>query len=320
MVMKKINLIISIDTECDKGPGWKTQFPLAFRGVHECIGEVLQPLFERNAVKPTYLLSPEVIQDQECVNFFAKYKNVELGTHLHSEFIEPQADYTAEATHQIQARLTPSIEHQKLINLTNIFISAFGYSPKSFRSGRFGISQSTLGFLDELGYLVDSSVTPFTKQYFDNNFQIDHWGAPIKPYHPSIINFRKPGNLSILEVPVSISITRLQKFPYKILKVVGCVGRFRNKLESQRISLRPIRNERVPLIDIANEIINHWPARNIPVLNVMTHNVEYIAGLSPKSNTNEEAESIFHSLRNLLESLNERYHVESIGLSELSTK
>src|SRR5215813_10875267 len=85
-------LCISIDCECDKGPGWLTQKPLSFAGVSLGIRERLQPLFVLRRAKPTYLLSPEVLRDSNCVEALMTLNgDAEFGTHLHGEFAEPGA-------------------------------------------------------------------------------------------------------------------------------------------------------------------------------------------------------------------------------------
>lgn len=313
--MKKVLLVLSIDTECDKGPAWKTQFPLSFRGVEDAIGKRLQPLFENYGVVPTYLLSPEVIRDSASVDYLGSLKQVELGTHLHAEFIEPDANFNAEVTASIQALLDPEIERRKLQNLTVLFKNTFGYSPTSFRSGRFGISQNTTKFLDELNYRVDSSITPFQRYHFPNEIVIDHWGANIVPYRVSKDNYLKPGKLSLFEVPLSSTIPPLQRLPYRVNSILGRNTKLRKHFSRKLIHLRPVKRSDLTLGEIADVIIRKWEPYSIPILNVMTHNVEYVAGLSPKSSTDVEANLLFDSLSNFLKHVFNFYEIIPVGLS-----
>ena len=82
--------IISIDTECDKDKNWKVIKPLSFIGVYEGVN-ILEKIFDKYNIRAVYLLSPEVIYDEKSVLIFKDLlkKGVELGTHLHGEFIEP---------------------------------------------------------------------------------------------------------------------------------------------------------------------------------------------------------------------------------------
>src|SRR5688500_6933562 len=83
----KSYLCVTIDTECDKGPLWKTQYPLRFEAVRRGVGEVLQPIFDRYNCPATYLLSPEVIADPASAELFSSVADrSELASHLHGEF------------------------------------------------------------------------------------------------------------------------------------------------------------------------------------------------------------------------------------------
>src|SRR4051812_34520738 len=63
-------LCVSIDTECDKGKGWRSRRPMSFEGVRDGVVKRLQPLFAERGAKPTYLLSPEVLRDPQCIETF----------------------------------------------------------------------------------------------------------------------------------------------------------------------------------------------------------------------------------------------------------
>ncbi|MDE2630314.1 MAG: hypothetical protein KGM97_04910, partial [Alphaproteobacteria bacterium] len=66
-----VYLCISIDCECDKGPGWRTRKPLGFYGISQGIHDRLQPLFRRFRAKPTYLLSAELMRDAQALEILA---------------------------------------------------------------------------------------------------------------------------------------------------------------------------------------------------------------------------------------------------------
>jgi hypothetical protein len=153
-------LCVSIDCECDKGPKWRSQRPLAFAGVAEGIGARLQPLFEHFGAKPTYLLSPEVIRDAASAEQLAALDGrAELGAHLHGEYAEPGA-FEPDVTTVFQRDYALDVERAKFAYLTKLFTDTFGRAPPSFRAGRFGIGASSIGILEELGFAVESSVTP----------------------------------------------------------------------------------------------------------------------------------------------------------------
>jgi hypothetical protein len=207
----KTYLCVTIDTECDKGPLWKTQYPLAFEAVRRGVGEVMQPLFDRYGCAPTYLLSPEVIADRASAELFAALGNrAELATHLHGEFAVATPEHV-EVTSAYQRDYPREVEAERLVFLTEQFRAAFDASPTSFRAGRFGIGPNTLPILESLGYMVDSSVTPGVdwSRYDGPSFL----GAPTQPYRPDPANVTVRGNCNVIEVPMTIRFSSWWKLP-----------------------------------------------------------------------------------------------------------
>ena len=159
-------IIVTVDTEVDKDKFWRISSPPKFDSVIKGIPDILTPLFRTFGIRPTYLLSYEVIENQKCCDLLLNLGNdVELGTHLHVDFVPPSRtleinNMGGNLADSIQLQLSLESEKEKLLNLTNIFSQKFGYSPKSFRSGRYGRSINTNEILTKLGYIVDSSVTP----------------------------------------------------------------------------------------------------------------------------------------------------------------
>jgi hypothetical protein len=299
-----VYLCVSIDCECDKGPGWRTRKPLAFTAVTLGIKDRLQPLFRQFRAKPTYLLSPEVVRDAASLDALAVLDGeAELGTHLHAEFAEPEA-FEPEVTSAIQSRYDRETERQKLGYLTRLFEGAFGHPPRSFRAGRFGIGRHSLGLLQELGYAVDSSVTPHKDWTRIGAPEAAFRNAPTQPYWPVLddpaVAADAPG--SLLEVPVTIRPGRFGRL----------LGRW-----IEPYWLRPTRTGAARLIGIAREeIAEARPAGRPIVLNCMFHNVEVVAGASPYAATDAEALAIMERLSALL-AWAERESIRCIGLGDV---
>jgi hypothetical protein len=278
---------VSIDCECDKGPAWRTRHPLAFEGVHVGIAARLHPLFRRFGAKPTYLLSPELLRDARCVERLASLAGCELGTHLHGELAEPGA-FEPDVTNAVQRDYPREVESAKLTWLTEAFRAAFGRAPRSFRAGRFGIGGNTVSILDELGYAVESSVTPHV-DWSDVSPGLSFVDAPTQPYHPDPREPAKPGDARLLEVPVTIRPSLLARVPL--------LGK-----HVEHRWLRPTRNSGEALVAIARETLEAEGRPDRPVvLNAMFHNVEVVAGASPYASTDDEAWRIVDRLGALLE-------------------
>lgn len=167
--MKSFALTIDVEPDSKRG-SWDTSVPISFRGVYEGV-EKIQSLANQFSVPVTYFIQPVVLYDQKSVDFFQSLTGrFELASHLHGEYIGPNAkyggpDFSGCNPGERQSNYAPELERKKLDKLTSLFAQKFGYTPKSFRAGRFGSGKYTLGFLRDLGYSHDSSVIPRSKQF-----------------------------------------------------------------------------------------------------------------------------------------------------------
>jgi hypothetical protein len=321
---KKILLCVGLDTECDKNLKWGTRFPLQFRSVLEGIPKKLTPLFNQYGIKPTYFLSPEVLYDTPCVDLLSHLPNCELGAHMHAEFIGPDAEPDATRTRIVQAELTVEVERKKLQNLTSLFISHFGYAPKSFRAGRFGLSHNSLRILSDLGYLVDSSVTPFYSHEFSDRKKSQYWGAPVDPYFPARNDYRRKGSLRILEVPITVINPTLLRWPRFILRRMHNQSFIHKRLlprlglKVQKTSwLRPKYSSADEMIAISERLLS-IPTRKKPhVLNMMYHTMEVIPGASPYAITDEDVDNIIKTQSTFFDHLFSSHDIECMGISQV---
>jgi hypothetical protein len=304
--MSRAYLCVSIDTECDKGKAWRTRKPMSFDGIHDGVLERLQPLFAQYGAKPTYLLSPEVLRDPECVAAFRKIESsCELGTHLHGEYAEPGA-FEPDVTKDFQRDYDEGVERQKLTYLTDLFIRAFGHQPASFRAGRFGIGKASIGILESLGYTVESSVTPHMDWSSAGAEGLTFVGAPTQPYRPDPEEPARTGSAKILEVPVTIKKRLWNGLPF--------IGR-----HVEPRWLRPTRGTSESLVRVAEDEISDArraaPGRAV-VLNAMFHNVEIVPNASPYAANEEAARAILDRLGALL-AFAQRESISVVGLGDV---
>ena len=303
-----VYLCISIDCECDKGPDWRTQKPLAFRGILQGVRDRLQPLFRQFRAKPTYLLSPEIMRDAQALETLVHLDgDAELGTHLHGEFAEPDA-FEPDITSVFQCHYDRETERQKLRYLTKLFRSSLGRQPRSFRAGRFGIGRHSLNLLQDLGYTVDSSVTPHLDWGRAGAPEASFLRASTQPYWPVLDDpeLAAPNPGTLLEVPVTIRPSTFAAMPV--------VGRW---LEPRW--LRPTHGSVARLVEVAREEIRHAQSSHNDrpiILNCMFHNVEVVAQTSPYAQNESEAAAILRRLAGLL-AWAEREGVRSLGLGDI---
>lgn len=315
--MKKVYLVISIDTECDKDPKWMVPQPLRFDNILEQ-ETTLFPLFKKHKLKPTYLLSPEVIKDKRSVDIFRENKEwIELGTHLHVEFIAPNENMASTNTKDIQRNHPKEIEFEKLKNLTQLFEDNFGFSPISFRSGRFGSSVHTTSFLAQLGYKVDSSVVPFSVKVFKGH-RLDFWGKTLEPYWEIFDKKR------LLQVPLTLVNPSYDKLPWFLKRGMGKPNSITKKI-AKKIGysldtqwLRPYRGNSEELKVIADYAINHsFGKSDFAILNIMFHSNEILPGASPYCQTPQEVENFVTSLDRLFDHVADKYDLCPVGLGDI---
>jgi glycosyltransferase involved in cell wall biosynthesis/GT2 family glycosyltransferase len=298
-------LIVSIDTECDKQPTWHCRSPLAFEGIHTGIGERLQPLFAEFGVRPVYFLSPEVLCDRQSVALLRTLDGVELAAHLHTDFILPRIktwDFGTSIADDMQRDYDPDVEHAKMAVLTEMFAQQIGCRPVSFRAGRFGVSDRTGRILADLGYKVDSSVTPHIRWTDKAGLPVpDFRGAPEFPYRVAENgNLWQRGAGPLLEIPVTILPT-------------GVVPA--NK-PAEPVWFRPWYSDAETLAHVLRYVVAQPPkdGRARPLV-MMFHNMEVIAGASPYPQTEADVTRYLDMLKRTFE-LADRLGVKTCTMQE----
>lgn len=281
-------LLVTIDVECDKSPSWHTAVPLRFRGVTEAIPGLLQPLFARYGIRPTYLLSPEVLADDECVAVLRGLRDVELGTHLHGEYVgpPPEIDPPDESvTLAMQGDYPPEIERAKLRTLTDRFRERMGYAPTAFRAGRFGIGRHSGRWLYELGYRVDSSVVPHVcLRNPAGQPRPDFRACPERPYRagPDHDLFT-PGASPLLEVPITVLAADVLPAARPVWPG-ACSG--------EPVWFRPSYADAATLAEVVHRVAAQ-PGRPLVM---MFHNIELVPDASPYARSDAEVRRCLDSL------------------------
>lgn len=155
-----MKLIVTIDTEEDN---WG-QYDLG-----DCTLEnieridVLQELFDRHGVNPTYLVTYPVATDKGAINRLRRIMadgRCEIGTHCHP-WNTPPFEEARNARNSMLCNLDADLQYKKIDTLHQVITRNFGVAPTSFRAGRWGIGSDTPQILRQLGYKVDTSIMAF---------------------------------------------------------------------------------------------------------------------------------------------------------------
>jgi hypothetical protein len=123
----------------------------------------------------------------------------EIGIHIHTFF------WDSELSKWVQTK-DPTLESKIVRVSLDMFENKLGYVPLSVRMGWLTMSNEIMRTLDERGLLVDSSAIPgmFSSGKFGKRDNIYDWGrAPRSPYNPRYDDYQSPGNMRILEIPIS---------------------------------------------------------------------------------------------------------------------
>ncbi len=302
---ENVYLCISIDTECDHDPYWIRSNPLTFHSLTDGLPNRLQPLFNDIGAIPTYLLTVEVLEDEESLKSLLElHGRYEFGTHLHGAFVEPEKkfyDYSGVDSPDFQCNYPEQLEYEKLKNLTELFREKLGYSPTSFRAGRYGAGNNTIAALKKLGYKVDSSVTPHII-WTEPMGSVDFRSAPAQPYWPSKSDLCEPSDIhadnDVLEVPISMR-SRL--------------------LRNQPDWFRPWFSDFNSMKQVVQYQIKKYSSQKNVVLNMMFHSMEIIEKASPYPQNPDEVKQFLNDTHQILNWCSNE-GVEFIGLTELHSK
>jgi hypothetical protein len=283
-----LKFILTIDTEGDNQ--WDHGRELTVENIKYV--PRFQALCEKYSIKPTYLVTSEVCDDSFAREIFTAYSSAdraEIGAHLHSWTTPPFRDKDGyrfnDPNHTFATELPEDLLIEKIKALNNQIETSFGKPPSSFRSGRYGFDENIARVLHENGYLVDTSVTPYTS-WSEHKGMPGGKGGPdfnVSDSFPYTYNY---GNGSILEIPITILPTR---FPMNKSKAVakyyfGNVDKsfFLRVLRKlfyirQPLWLRPLQFMSITLFI---ELLNAAKEISLPYIVMMFHSSELMPGCS----------------------------------------
>ncbi len=208
-----MKLYVTIDTEPDCDINWKRSNPLTFTSITSGIPLLLRPIWNAYHINPIYFVSPEILADQNSCNVLKSEirQGAIIGTHLHSEYIEPhvtQKQIAGNASLEFPCYAHDyTTEYEKIKNLTTLIQNTLNYHPVWYRAARYGADNETIKILSELGYTYDSSVTPGIN--WNRIGGPDFTKASNQPYWMSKNDIsesvKKEDSYGVMEIPITIS-------------------------------------------------------------------------------------------------------------------
>jgi hypothetical protein len=310
-----VRIVVTVDTEADGQ--WDHGRPLATENV--AAWPPFQALCERSGVVPTYLITSEIAEDPAAAAFLRALAGsgaAEVGAHLHPWTTPPFDDMPGltrnDPLHTYPCQLEPEVLRAKLAALTAQVEAAAGARPTSYRAGRFGLDAGGARALADLGYVVDSSVTPFVS--WAKNAGRPGWGGgpDFRAHGAYPFRVAGTGEPGLVELPVTIlptySLTRRvgwlrdhwEARPLRVARRALRVGS-----RPQPLWLRP-RPEYV-LADL-QALVVEAERRQLPYAVFMFHSSELLAGASPYRATPADVDDLLELLERLFVWVRDRGH------------
>ncbi|MFG0334660.1 MAG: hypothetical protein ACF8TS_14990, partial [Maioricimonas sp. JB049] len=173
------------------------------------------------------------------------------------------------------------------------------------RAGRYGLDIIGARLLQELGYIVDSSVIPFTD--YSPQGGPDFRAAPYEPYRISEHDLRIPGDGGpLLEVPVSVgfnwhSFDRAQRLQECLRSGVPKKLRLEGILDRlglvRRIKFSPEQSDAPRLIQLADA----YAKKKAPAMVLMFHSSSLLPGMSPYVGNRRDLDRFLGTLDRIFE-------------------
>jgi hypothetical protein len=252
-------------------------------------------------VRPTYVITHPVARDPASVAVLRRLQargDCEIGAHHHA-WETPPCDPTDVERHPYALSLPIDQFDAQLAALTDAIAEAVGVRPISYRSGRFGFSAAHVSSLERQGYRVESSVAPL---FYEAHKQgPDFVDAPLTPYFLAYDEATRSGTSDLLELPISAALNR--RVPAWVARAYGRLPwpyTTRRLLRLAGIAhvrwLRPSYSSAADMIALADDLAR----RNVPLLNLLFHSSEAIAGASPYTRTAADLAAFFDRLSAVL--------------------
>lgn len=300
---RETSLCISIDVESDM-PRWVVKPETTLENIKGI--PRLQALFDDLGVRPTYLVTYPVADTPASVEIFRpilESGRCEIGMHCHPWTTPPVAEEERlEAS--FLSNMDPAVVATKLEAVTDRIRQAFGVAPISYRAGRFGLAPSHLWVLEDLGYKVETSLTPLVD--WSEVGGPDYRDAPLLPYYPNYLDVTQEGNSRLLEVPVTITLTR--HVPNMVKRLYVRIPRFtrlRGLMSRDHLDLidvvwaYPAKFSTVDMVRAASAALE----ASAPVVNFFMHSNEIWPGQSPYCRDEQEIDAYLDRLHRTLEEL-----------------
>jgi hypothetical protein len=264
----------------------------------------LQAIFDHRGVRPTYLISYPVATSTLAIEMLAQYREegrCEIGAHPHP-WNTPPFEEERTASNSFISYLPVDLQYRKLKTLHETIARNFGAAPRSYRSGRWGFSDDIARHLIQLGYLVDTSLSPATdwREYGGPDYS-DRRLDPFVYVMPAENGF---AGGTLLEVPATVGFVQpqeaLARAYWAIRRRVPAGDKLLAALSRMRVlnhvSLSPELHDAEQMI----RLVSALKARGTTVINMFFHSPSLLEGCSPFVRTAAAADDFLERIDQFL--------------------
>jgi len=274
----------------------------------------LQALCDSYGVRPSYLVTHEMATrepSRSILRDLSATGRCEIGAHLHPWSSPPYRE--EDLAGRYPSQLDDSQLETQLIELTAAIETSIGVRPVSYRAGRHGFDERSLGILEKLQYRVDTSVDPLFNETRKGGPSFA--GAPVSPYRPDRADVKAPGTSGVLEIPVSAATSpALPKVLERLFTSVPAIPwrGYWKRLGLRAVWLRPSYSS----VEDAKALSSALVARGVPTLNMLFHSSELVPNGSPYNRTDAEVDRFFERLERVFEHIMKRLEARGVTYRE----
>ncbi len=296
--------VMTIDTEADNQ--WDFGAPLTTENVR--YWPAFQDVCDAYGIKTTYLVTSEIAADPSARGLLRNWVNegkAEVGAHVHPwttpPFLDEPGLRSNDPAHSYLSELPADLVHAKLEHLTAAIEAAFDMRPTSFRAGRFGFDGRCAQALSELGYVVDTSVTPLVDWSAHTGLPGGDGGPDFTTHDAAPFVIAGTGQPGLLEIPLTIVVSYglLRRHP-SLLRLYrsSLIRPWRNRLAGRWLRAQPIQLRPVPQFTV-RDLRAAWDESrrmNAGVAVMMVHSSELMPNGSPYRRTPESVQKLLREL------------------------
>lgn len=277
-----MNLVVTIDTEADQWHVSAGSSP-SVENVQHLLA--LHELFEKYGVCPTYLVDYPVASSTQSVSVLRRLLDrdgCEIGSHCHP-WTTPPFGVSGTETISMLCNLPPDVQHRKLESLHETIVKNIKVTPRCFRAGRWGYGPSVAAGIAKLGYIIDTSLTPFMD--WSESGGPDFSRVPPFPYrfYPSDI-YTPNAQGPMLEIPATVVVASRISFPGLgplLERFSGPSGAAGKILHTLRLLRRTWLSPEVSAIEQMVALTKILLRNGSPLVNLFFHSSSLHPGLTP---------------------------------------